>query len=46
MNAVIPMLAEEKIRMIIGKQFPLVEAAEAHRLLESRTGTGKILLKV
>jgi NADPH2:quinone reductase len=46
MNAVIPMLAEKKIRMIIGKQFPLAEAAEAHRLLESRTGTGKILLKV
>jgi NADPH2:quinone reductase len=46
MNAVIPMLAEDKIRMIIGKQFSLTEAAEAHRLLESRTSTGKILLKV
>lgn len=46
MNAVIPMLAEGKIRMITGKQFPLAEAAEAHRFLESRTSTGKLLLKV
>jgi NADPH2:quinone reductase len=46
MHAVIPMLAEDKIRMIIGQQFPLAEAAEAHRLLESRTSTGKILLRV
>jgi NADPH2:quinone reductase len=46
MNAVIPMLAENKIRMILGKQFPLAEAAEAHRLLEGRTSTGKLLLKV
>ncbi len=46
MKAVIPLLAEDKIRMIIGKQFPLAEAAEAHRFLESRSSTGKILLKV
>jgi NADPH2:quinone reductase len=46
MNAVIPLLAEGKIRMMIARQFPLAEAAEAHRLLESRTNTGKILLKV
>jgi NADPH2:quinone reductase len=46
MKAVIPMLAEGKIRMITGKQLPLAKAAEAHRFLESRTSTGKILLKV
>jgi NADPH2:quinone reductase len=46
MNAVIPMLAQGKIRMMIANQFPLADAAEAHRLLESRTSTGKILLKV
>jgi NADPH2:quinone reductase len=46
MNAVIPMLAAGKIRMITGKQFPLAQAAEAHRFLESRTSTGKLLLKV
>lgn len=46
MHAVIPMLAEGKIRMMMGKQFPLAEAAAAHRFLESRTSTGKLLLKV
>jgi NADPH2:quinone reductase len=46
MQAVIPLLAEGKIHMMMGKQFALAEAAEAHRLLESRTSTGKLLLKV
>ena len=46
MQAVIALLAEGKIRMIMGKQFPLAEAAEAHRYIESRNSTGKILLKV
>ena len=46
MNAIIPMLAEGKIRMMLGKQFSLAEAAEAHRFLESRMSTGKLLLKV
>jgi len=46
MQAVITLLARGKIRMIVGKQFPLAEAAEAHRYIESRKSTGKILLKV
>jgi NADPH2:quinone reductase len=46
MQAVIALLAEGKIRMIMGKQFPLAKAAEAHRYIESRKSTGKILLKV
>ena len=46
MQAVIALLAEGKIRMIVGRQFPLAEAAEAHRYIESRNSTGKILLKV
>ena len=46
MQAVIALLAEGKIRMILGKQFPLAKAAEAHRYIESRKSTGKILLKV
>jgi NADPH2:quinone reductase len=46
MQAVIALLAEGKIRMMLGKQFPLSEAAEAHRYIESRKSTGKILLKV
>jgi len=46
MQAVIALLAEGKIRMILGKQFPLAKAAGAHRYIESRQSTGKILLKV
>jgi NADPH2:quinone reductase len=46
MQAVIALLAEGKIRMIMGRQFPLAEAAEAHRYIESRNSTGKILLKI
>jgi NADPH2:quinone reductase len=46
MQGVIALLAEGKIRMMMGRQFPLAEAAEAHRYMESRKSTGKILLKV
>jgi NADPH2:quinone reductase len=46
MQAVIALLAEGKFRMVMGKRFPLAEAAEAHRYLESRESTGKILLNV
>jgi len=46
MQAVIALLAEGKIRMIMGKQFPLAKAAEAHRYIESRKSTGKILLTI
>jgi NADPH2:quinone reductase len=33
-----------KVRPIIGATFPLVEAPEAHRLVESRRSTGKVVL--
>jgi NADPH2:quinone reductase len=46
MQAVIALLAEGKIRMMLSRQFPLAEAAEAHRHIESRSSMGKILLKV
>ncbi len=46
MQAVITLLAQGKIRMMVGKQFPLAEAAEAHRYIESRKSTGKILLSI
>ena len=38
------LMREGKLRLHIGKSFPLAEAAEAHRYLESRQSTGKILL--
>ena len=39
-----PLLAEGKIRPQIYKTFPLAEAAEAHRLMESSAHVGKIVL--
>jgi NADPH:quinone reductase len=38
-------IAEGKLRLRIDRVLPLRDAAEAHRLLESRQTTGKILLK-
>ena len=32
------------VRPIVGAEFPLEEAAEAHRLVESRASTGKVVL--
>ena len=32
------------VRPIVGAEFPLEEAAEAHRLIESRQSTGKVVL--
>ncbi len=37
-------LAEEKLRLMIGHIFPLEEAASAHRQMEARATTGKIVL--
>jgi putative PIG3 family NAD(P)H quinone oxidoreductase len=39
-----PLLAAGKLRVFTYKRFPLVEAAEAHRLMESSQHIGKILL--
>ncbi len=38
------LLREGKLKLHISKIFPLAEAAEAHRYLESRQSTGKLLL--
>ena len=38
-------IAEGKLRLRIDREIPLRDAAEAHRLLESRKTTGKLLLK-
>ncbi|XP_061363050.1 uncharacterized protein LOC133306704 isoform X2 [Gastrolobium bilobum] len=39
-----PAIAEGKVKPVINKSFPLSEAAEAHRLMESSQHIGKILL--
>jgi NADPH2:quinone reductase len=38
------LIKEGKLRMLIGKSFPLAEATEAHRLMESRGSVGKLVL--
>lgn len=37
-------IARGELRVRIGARFPLVQAAEAHRVLEGRATTGKVLL--
>ena len=39
------MLAGGKIRPVVGRTFPLAEAAAAHRYIEGRGSIGKVLLK-
>jgi NADPH:quinone reductase len=41
-----PLLAARRVRPIIHATFPLAEAAEAHRLMETSNHIGKIMLKV
>jgi NADPH2:quinone reductase len=41
-----PLLAERRVRPIIHATFPLAEAAEAHRMMESSKHIGKIVLTV
>ena len=38
------LMREGKLKLHIGKTFPLAQAADAHRLLESRQSTGKLVL--
>ena len=38
------LMREGRLKLHIGKTFPLAEAAEAHRHLESRKSTGKLVL--
>lgn len=45
MNELIGFLMAGKLSINIGKVLPLSQAAEAHRLLENRLTTGKVILK-
>lgn len=38
------LMAEGRLKLHIGKTFPLAAAADAHRFLESRQSTGKLIL--
>jgi NADPH:quinone reductase len=38
------LITEKKVRIVIGKTFPLAQAAEAHRFMESRQSIGKLVL--
>jgi NADPH:quinone reductase len=38
------LMREGRLRLHIGKTFPLAQASEAHRYLESRESTGKLIL--
>ncbi len=41
-----PMIADGRVRPVIGAELPIEEAAKAHRLLESGDVHGKVLLRV
>ena len=41
-----PLIEAGKIKPAVHKTFPLEQAAEAHRLMESATHVGKIILEV
>ena len=41
-----PLLASGRVRPIIHETFPLAEASEAHRLMETSTHIGKIVLTI
>ena len=45
-GSVWPMLEHGTVRPLVHKTFPLAQAAEAHRLMESRGHLGKIVLTV
>ncbi len=45
-RAVLGGIKDGWLKLHIGREFPLSEAREAHRLLENRQSTGKIILKV
>ena len=44
-EAIAGWLAAEKLRLMIGHVFPLADAATAHRQLEARETTGKVVLR-
>ena len=46
LQAMMPLLDDGRLRTVIDRVFPLAEAADAHRYLESAKQFGKVLLRV
>ena len=38
------LIAQGELKLLVGKSFPLAQAAEAHKFMESRQSTGKLVL--
>jgi putative PIG3 family NAD(P)H quinone oxidoreductase len=45
-KSVLPHIASGRIKVVVDRAFPLAEAAEAHRYLESNANFGKVVLEV
>jgi NADPH2:quinone reductase len=43
-DELLPLWHDGAIRPLVGAEFPLADAADAHRLIESRASTGKVVL--
>jgi NADPH2:quinone reductase len=43
-DASFQLMREGKLRLLIGDTFPIEQAADAHRSMESRQSVGKLLL--
>jgi NADPH2:quinone reductase len=44
LDEMVRLVRDDRLRLVLGQQFPLSAAAEAHRLLEGRGSTGKMVL--
>lgn len=44
-SALFAMIAEGKLKLLIAKEYPLAEAPQAHRDMEARKSSGKLLLR-
>ena len=46
LEVMMPLLDSGKLKIVVDREFPLSEAAEAHRYLESAKQFGKVILRV
>jgi NADPH2:quinone reductase len=43
-DELVALLGDGVVRPVVGAEYPLAEAGEAHRLIEERRSTGKVVL--